>query len=107
MRFRVGPTGVIGQWWLWFSPSPGFLPIDPVTGTLLLGSPIFFLGSGLTFGGGATKDITLPADTSLTGLNLWMQGARRDVGPIGPIQLTNSVCFTILGPSPPCVLPDC
>lgn len=107
MRFRVGPTGVIGQWFLFSSLKPGFSPIDPVTGTLLLGPPVRFLKSGPTFGTGATFDIVLPPDVSLTGVSLWLQGARMDVGPVGPLEATNAVCFTILGPSPPCISPGC
>jgi hypothetical protein len=107
MRFRVGPTGVIGQYWLWLALSPTFLPLDQVTGTWMLNPPFFLLGSGLTFGDGSAVDIVLPPDPSLTGLTLFLQGARQDIGPIGPIELTNPLCFQILGPSPPCFEPDC
>ena len=52
-------------------------------------------------------NLVLPADLSLTGVSLWFQGARQDIGPVGPLQATNAVCFTILGPSPPCISPGC
>ena len=107
IRMRVGPTGVIGQWYLWYSATPDFLPIDPVLGTAMLGGNIKFLATGNTFGATATYDTTVPNAPGLVGLNIYAQGARRDVGPIGPFTLTNPVCFKILGPSPPCILPGC
>ncbi len=107
MRFRVGPSGVIGQYWLFYSPFSDVVPLSPQKGTLLLGNPFFLLASGLTFGDEAAVDIVLPSDTSLTGVEVFLQGARRDVGPVGPIQFSNAICFTILGPSPPCVSTDC
>ncbi|MHC5210421.1 MAG: hypothetical protein ACYTG2_06875 [Planctomycetota bacterium] len=107
MRFRVGPTGVLGQWVLFFSLSPDFLPVNPVKGTWLLGSPSFLVAQGSTSGSPTTLDIVLPPSVALTGLELWLQGARRDIGPIGPWEFSNAVCFTILGPSPPCLSIDC
>jgi hypothetical protein len=107
MRLRVGPSGVLGQYWLYVSLAPGFVPINPVKGTLLIAEPLIFVASGSTAGLDATVDFTLPTMPLLTGLSLWFQGARRDIGPIGPVQLTNAVCLTILGPSPPCHSIDC
>lgn len=109
LRFRVGPTGVIGQFWLWMGLAPDFVPLDATTGTWQLGSPFFLLGSGFTVGTPeeTAVDIVLPADPGLTGIPLWVQGARRDIGPVGPIELSNSLCFKILGPSPPCIQIDC
>lgn len=107
MRARVQPTGVIGQWFLWVSTSPTFLPLDPVTGTWMLGFPFYFLGAGGTAGADAAFDFTLPPNPNLTGVSLYFQGAFRDIGPVGPLQLTDPRCFTILGPSPPCFLPNC
>lgn len=107
MRFRVGPSGVIGQYWLFFSTGPAFLPQTMFEGTILIASPATLLASGQTFGPTAAVDVTVPPNVSLTGMSFWFQGARQDIGPVGPIQLTNAVCLTVLGPSPPCFLPDC
>ena len=107
MRFRVGPTGVIGQWWLYLSLQPTFVPINPTLGTVQIQQPAILIGNGLTFGETAALDVVLPETVAYTGLTLYLQGIRQDVGPIGPPELTNSICFTILGPSPPCFLPDC
>ena len=104
VRLRVGPSGEIGQWSLYLSTAPAFLPIGDAT--LLIAKPIF-AGSGLLFGDTQTFDVTLPADVALSGLSLWFQGTRQSIGPVGPLRLTNAECLTILGPSPPCILPDC
>lgn len=105
VRFRVGPSGAIGQWSLYFSAGPAFLPIG-TDATLLIANPVL-LGSGLLFGETQTFDITVPPDVALTGLSLWFQGTRQSIAPVGPLQLTNAECLTILGPSPPCIAPDC
>ena len=105
IRFRVGPSGEIGQWVLYFSAAPAFLPLGE-DATLLLSAPQF-LASGLLFGDTATYDVSIPPDISLTGVNLWFQGTRQSIGPVGPLRLTNAECLTIWGPSPPCVLLDC
>jgi hypothetical protein len=98
---------VIGQYWLFWSLAPAFLPIDASFGTLLLAAPIHLLATGLTSGANAAVDFQVPNNPSVIGLNVWLQGARRDVGPVGPIELTNSVCLTVQGPSPPCTQPGC
>lgn len=107
VRFRVGPTGVIGQWSLFMSLSSDFVPLNPIAGTVMLGFPYVNIGSGLTFGETAALDIGVPPVLALTGLKLYFQGIRNDIGPIGPKELTNPVCFTVFGPSPPCTLLDC
>ena len=108
MRFRVGPTGVIGRYSLFLSFSPDFRPPPArISGTVLLGPPIHVFATGLTFGPTAAFDFTIPPSVSLTGLDIWLQGARQDIGPIGPLEVTNAICFTILGPSPPCISPNC
>jgi hypothetical protein len=107
MRFRVGPTGVIGRFWLLWSRTSSFRPTPgPVRGTLLLGSAHSF-ATGPTYGTGAEVDFELPPFVSLIGIDIWMQGARQDIGPIGPLELTNSICFTVLPTTGPCVQPGC
>ena len=105
MRFRVGPSGVLGQFWLFAALAPAFQPVDATLGTILLQPPVFLIGQGLT--SGAPVDLTLPTDPAITGLSIFLQGLRQDIGPIGPPSLTNAACFTILGPSPPCLPNDC
>jgi hypothetical protein len=95
MRFRIEPSTSLGEFWLFLSGSPGFTPIDPVTGTVLLGPGFILVAHGTTPTGAV--DVVIPSDPALTGLSLWLQGARRDVGPLGPITATNSVCFEIPG----------
>ena len=107
VRFRVGPTGVIGQYFLFGAVDSAFVPLGPTLGTQLIELPGFFLGSGPTFGDGSAVDVAIPNDLGLVGLDLWFQGGRFDIGPVGPIELTNAVCFTIGPPLPPCFNPDC
>lgn len=107
MRLRVGPTGVIGNYFLFLSTQPAFIPLDDTLGTLLIAPPLYFVGAGQTFGPTAAFDFTLPSNPNLSGKSLWYQGVRQDIGPVGPPMLTNAICFTILGPSPPCFLPNC
>ncbi|MCI0548568.1 MAG: hypothetical protein L0027_14950 [Candidatus Rokubacteria bacterium] len=105
LRFRIHPSSAIGEFWLFLSGSPGFAPIDPVTGTVLLGPGFVLVAHGMTPPG--QVDVVVPADPALTGLELWLQGARRDIGPIGPITATNAVCFEIPGFVFVCETPDC
>ncbi len=92
---------------------PAFLPLNLVKGTFFLGEPNLLLATadGAFPPAGAAFDFVLPPDVSLTGLDVYMQSARRDVGldpaAPGPFQFSNLICFTILGPSPPCHLPNC
>jgi len=105
MRFRVQPSTSLGEYWIWLSGSSGFAPIDPVTGTVMLGPGFILVAHGMTPPG--QLDVVIPADPVLTGLDLWLQGARRDLGPIGPITATNSVCFEIPGFVFFCETPGC
>lgn len=95
------------QFWLFASLSPGYKPLSPSKGTWLLGDPFFLLAQGL--GGGICHELSfvVPPVPVIIGLDVWLQGARRDVGPVGPITLTNAVCLTITGPGAPCVSPGC
>lgn len=105
MRFRIHPSSSLGEFWLFLAASPGFTPIDPVTGTVLLGPGFLLVAHGMTPPG--QVDVVIPADPALTGLDLWLQGARRDIGPIGPITATNAVCFEIPGFVFFCETPGC
>ena len=107
VRFRSAP-GALSQHLLFVSPFQDVLPVSPFIGTFLLGTPFLLVGDELTGNAeGAAFDFTLPNTTALTGVTVFAQSVRRDVGPVSEWQLSNAVCFTILGPSPPCFLPDC
>lgn len=107
IRFRSQP-GALSQHMLFASAVPDLAPVSPYVGSFLLGAPFLTIGNEFVGGiDGAAFDFTLPASTALTGVDIHVQSARRDVGPIGEWRLSNAVCFTILGPSPPCFLPDC
>lgn len=107
VRFRVGPTGVIGVWALFVSSSPTFQPIDPILGTAFIAQPVTLIASGATFGPTASVDLAIPPDPAWTGTQIWLQGVRADVGPVGPPEATNPICFTVLPSTVPCVQPGC
>jgi hypothetical protein len=112
VRLAVCPVG-IGQWWLFAAFGTDFIPlgcnsasVNGVEGTWLLGGPLVVLiGAGGPAACG-TVDLDIPPDPILIGGELWFQGLRRDIGPVGPLELTNAECFRI-GPPAPCVLPSC
>lgn len=107
LRLRSTP-GALSQHWLLASGFSGFMPVDTIAGSFMLGTPFLIVGTELSGSvEGIAFDFTLPETVSLTGITLFLQSARRDVGPVGPVQFSNPICFTILGPSPPCVAPDC
>jgi hypothetical protein len=49
----------------------------------------------------------LPNDPSLQGVHLRFQGARQDIGPVGPVQLTNVLPVTLVPFLPPCGSINC
>lgn len=106
MKFKVCPGG-LSQYWLFASLGQGYKPLHPNKGTWLLGDPFYLLAQGL--GGGACHELSVqvPPVPIIVGLEVWMQGARRDIGPVGPITLTNAICFTITPPTPGCLAPSC
>jgi len=109
IKFKVCPGG-LGAWWLFLSTSPGYVPLGcgfPIDGTLLLGPSLFQIGSG--FIGASCGEVTLqiPCVNSLVGAQVWVQGARQDIGPVGPVHLTNPVSLTISPFLPPCAPTNC
>ena len=110
LKFKVCP-GPIGVAWLALSTAPGFAPVhvlySPVPETILLAEPwvAIPLGFGPSFC--FEETIPIPVDLSLVGATFHLQGARMDIGPVGPLQLTNALCLTIGPPGPPCVMPGC
>jgi hypothetical protein len=107
VRFRVGPTGVLGVYALFVSAAPGFVPLDPITGTAFLSQPVILIASGATLGATAAVDLAIPSDPSWVGTRLWFQGVRADVGPVSPLEATDPACFTVLPSTVPCFLPGC
>lgn len=108
IRLRSEPGG-LSQHWLLISAFPGWQPVSIPEGTFLLGGPFIILPAGAgQFGAeGAAWDFDIPSDPTLIGLEVFMQAARRDVGPIGPLRYSNAVCFQIIGFTLLCIEPDC
>jgi hypothetical protein len=106
VRFVICPGG-LSQFWLFAALGPGYHPLIPSKGTWLLGDPSFLLATGL--GGAACHvlDAKVPDDTAIVGQTVWLQAARRDIGPIGPVELTNVICLTVLPAKVPCLQPGC
>ncbi|HET6202425.1 MAG TPA: hypothetical protein VFI25_06450 [Planctomycetota bacterium] len=77
---------------LFVSPSSGYLPLDPILGTALLGPPVVLFGAGFTFGC-SNVPVSIPPDPSLVGASFWIQafGSGTFV-----TQLSNAVCLTII-----------
>lgn len=107
LRLRVGPSGMLGQWVLFRSTSPAFQYVNSLGGTLLLGSPLFFVAGGFLVPPDNFYEAPVPNDLSLIGTEHFFQGASRAIGPVGPWTLSNSVCVEILPPLVPCQSPGC
>lgn len=109
VKLTVGP-GAIGQWLLFGSFQQGYQPFGctfPVDGTLLLGGAISTVSGGMFGGPSGDTVIFIPLNPALVGLRVLFQGARQDIGPIGPPQLTN-VELLVLSPfMPPCQPLNC
>lgn len=112
IKLKVCPGG-LGLFWTFVALRPGFHPLGcgglpgGFEGTVLLGQPAVTNGSG-PLGAGCGEVIQrIPTDPNLVGLDVWFQGARVDIGPVGPFQLTNVECIRIGPPGPPCALPNC
>jgi hypothetical protein len=96
MRLRVGPP-TVSMNWLAFSLAPeGFASLG-ATGVLLLGNPLFVLGST---GPAGTFDVTLPP-AGLIGTTIRVQGLHWEVGPVGPPPvLSNPLALNVVfGPA--------
>ena len=106
LRFVICPGG-LSQYWLWVSTGNGYHPLSPDKGSWLLGDPAFLVATGIGAAACQKLDVKVPVDPGIIGVTLYLQAARRDIGPIGPAQLTNSICLTILLSATPCVPPGC
>jgi len=105
VKFVICPGG-LSQFGLWVALDQGYKPITPLKGTWLLGEPFFLIALG--FDGAACHEVVfdVPAMPILVDVPVWFQAARREIGPVGPLQLTNVECVT-LQPGGPCVSPGC
>ena len=97
LRLQSGGGG-LSQHWLILGAAPSFYPVSIDEGTFLLGEPFIVVGPVFAAGiEGAVFDFNIPSDASLIGVEAFVQNARRDVGPVGPIRFGNLVCIEILG----------
>lgn len=106
VKFRVCPGG-LGYGWLFWSVTQGYLPLgcsppNFIDGTVLLGPPIVPLWEGWLISGCAEITVQIPWDNSLVGFRVWLQAVRMDIGPVGPLILSNAVSFQIAPFMPPC-----
>ena len=77
-------------------------------GAFLLSDPFIVIGPVAASGAaGAVFDFNVPTDLSLLGVEFFIQNARRDIGPVGPIQLGNVICIEIVGFTFTCHEPTC
>ncbi|MBK8980236.1 MAG: hypothetical protein IPM29_30410 [Planctomycetes bacterium] len=110
LKLKICPIGM-GRWWLFLGLAPDFRPIGCATsgwidGTLLLRDPIYPIGNG---GSGICGEVTLqiPLDNSLVGVTVYFQGARQDIGPVGPLELSDVQCVRLAPFMPPCAPVGC
>ena len=106
LRFVICPGG-LSQYWLWVAAGNGYHALAPAKGSWLLGDPAFLVATGIGGAACLDLDVKVPVDPGILGVTLYLQAARRDIGPIGPAQLTNSICLTIQPSTMPCVPPGC
>lgn len=104
VKLTVGP-GAIGQWLLFGAFQQGYQPLGcvfPVDGTLLLGGTIATVNGGMFGGPSGDTVIFIPLSPALVGMRVLFQGARQDIGPLGPPQLTNLELLVLSPFMPPC-----
>jgi hypothetical protein len=109
IKFKVCPGG-LGIWSLFLSTSPAYLPLGcgwPIDGTATIALPAFPIGGGILGASCGVVSFQIPCENALVGAQVWLQGTRRDIGPVGPLQLTNPICLTITPFLPPCAPVGC
>ncbi len=107
VRLVSGP-GALSQHFLFVSATPGLYPVSIPAGSLMLGPPLIFLGVGFASGPeGAVFEFNIPSNPQLIGLSAYLQVARRDIGPVGPVRWSNARCLEILGYPIVCYTPTC
>jgi hypothetical protein len=110
LKVKVCPVG-FGRFWIFAGLRRGYAPLGCAPagwfdGTLLIGDPVIQIAAG---GAGACGEVTLPVpfDNALVGVELFFQGARQDVGPLGPLQLSDAVRVRLAPFMPPCAPTSC
>lgn len=107
VRLVSGPGG-LSQHFLFGSIQPSLIPAGVPAGSLLLGEPLVFLAVEFASGPeGAIFDFVVPNNPALVGVTAYLQVARRDVGPVGPIRWSNARCLEIVGHVFVCHPADC
>lgn len=111
LRFKVTP-GALGQYGVFGSLGSGFAPLgcappDGLDGTLLLGAPVHVFVVGLFSGPIGDYVWQLPNTPAIQGVQVWIQAARQDIGPVGPIQFSNVLRFVIAPFMPVCGSINC
>ncbi len=106
LRFKVEP-GAIGRYALLASFTRGYQPMGCappsfLDGTVLLGSPSYTLVIAMFPGPSGDYVWQIPNVPSLWGIQIWFQGVRQGIGPIGPVELTNVEHITLVPFMPPC-----
>lgn len=106
LRFKVEP-GAIGMYGLFGSLAPAFVPLgcappSSIDGTLLLDAPIHVFVVAFFPGPSGDYVWAIPNIPSVAGTQVWFQGARQDIGPVGPIEFTNAQRILIAPFMPPC-----
>jgi len=91
--FQICGSG-LGAYYFFLGSGPAYLPVDMQFGTILIAPPWLLLQSG-HHGGCTDIPVGVPPDRQLIGFTFHFQGVVHDVGPVGPLQTTNSVCVTI------------
>ncbi len=114
LKVKVCPGG-LGQGAIFLAFQPGFFPFgcgdfSPfpfIRGSWLLGGDVVQVWSGTIAAGCGEVTLSIPCANDLVGLELFFQGARQDIGPVGPVVLTNALCFQIAPFLPPCAPTNC
>jgi hypothetical protein len=102
LKFTVCPGG-LSQYWLFASLSSGFKPFLPAKGTWLLGDPAFLIAVGASTANECHEvSFIVPPLPAVSGVDVWLQAAHREIGEVGPVTLTNAVCLTLQPVGPPC-----
>lgn len=84
---------------LFVAAKTDYLPVDPATGTFLLGPPFFTLATGNSAVVCQSVPLTLNAPGSLVGLDVFFQGASLPpTYPAAPALLSSVAKMTIQGP---------
>ena len=111
LKLKVCPAGV-GRYWLFLGLRVGFRPLGcggsaPIDGSLLVQEPIIPLVGGNLGAGCGELTLPVPLDNALVGVSLFFQAARQDIGPVGPLELTNLGFVRLTPLMPPCAPTNC